>query len=618
MRTRFTSPRRQGDLAARFAVRIGWAATLCLVHACSIPTEPGDSLDGSATDFTFEADVDPAVAALDYEANELLVQPYPGAEAAAIETAYADAGATVLDEDEELDLAVLSVGAGRLNAAAAKLSESGLFETIQKNYLYLPEATPDDPLYARQTYLSRVGVPEAWNTTTGRSDIVIAVVDTGVSPNHVDLSSKLLDGWNVYDGNSTFDDVLGHGTMVAGIAAASGDNAEGVSGVSWTSPILPVRVGNADGLSSGRHIAAGILWAAGQGAKVINVSFAPLWSDRIVKAAAQTAFNRGSLVIISAGNGGGLTTASGYDEAVFVGAVSDVDEIASFSDRGPFVDVVAPGTGIRSTEMDGGYGMNNGTSFAAPIVSGVAALIWSVNPDLRPATVAKAILSTAVDLGDAGRDLAYGEGLVDAAASVEEALVAPADADTTTPVARIVQPLNGTTISGKTIVTAQATDASGVADVVLSVDGIPFATDTRSAYAFVLDTAAFSAGEHALSVAATDVVGNESAASNVVVRFAAATSVNGRGSITFSSPRDGSTVTGDVTIKATVSDPDGLAVIEWLVDGDTAFTTYLTGTSSGVSYRWSASAAPRGQHEIAVFITDVNGQQSFGSITLTR
>ena len=156
---------------------------------------------------------------------------------------------------------------GPVERRRGELSESGLFETIQKNYLYLPEATPDDPLYARQTYLSRVGVPEAWNTTTGRSDIVIAVVDTGVSPNHVDLSSKLLDGWNVYDGNSTFDDVLGHGTMVAGIAAASGDNAEGVSGVSWTSPILPVRVGNADGLSSGRHIAAGILWAAGQGSQ---------------------------------------------------------------------------------------------------------------------------------------------------------------------------------------------------------------------------------------------------------------------------------------------------------------------------------------------------------------
>ena len=129
--------------------------------------------------------------------------------------------------------------------------------------------------------------------------------------------------------------------------------------------------------------------------------------------------------------------------------------------------------------MDGGYGMNNGTSFAADRIRR-GRVIWSVNPDLRPATVAKAILSTAVDLGDAGR----GTGLrrrIGGCRRVRrgERLVAPADADTTTPVARIVQPLNGTTISGKTIVTAQATDASGVADVVLSVDGIPLPQSIR-------------------------------------------------------------------------------------------------------------------------------------------
>jgi len=130
---------------------------------------------------------------------------------------------------------------------------------------------------------------------------------------------------------------------------------------------------------------------------------------------------RERLVIISTGNEGQTSQALGYSQAIFVGAVNTASEIASFSDRGPFVDLVAPGTAIRTTDGGGEYAMVNGTSFAAPIVAGVAALGWSVNPDLRPVTIATALQDTAVDLGNVGTDDAYGYGLVDAAAAVDEA-----------------------------------------------------------------------------------------------------------------------------------------------------------------------------------------------------
>ena len=586
-----------------------------IMSGCGIQ-QNSDTTDDDLADVVLNEDADPAFAVLPHIIDELLVQPFPGADVDALEGLYTEVGATVAGSLPDIDFVVLRIDPDLLTEAAQQLGESGLIETVQKNYLYEAAATPNDPFYSRQTHLAQVRASTAWNTTVGDESVIIAVVDSGVDGSHPDLVDKLLDGWNVYDESTDFGDVMGHGTLVAGVAAAASDNDEGVTGVSWNSPILPVRVSDAQGAASSGDLAAGILWAVGNGARVVNVSFAPLWSNRIVKAAAQQAYNRGALVVIAAGNGGGTTGSRGYRESLFVGAVATNDAVASFSDRGPFVDLSAPGTAIRSTENGGGYAMANGTSFAAPIVSGVAALMWSVNPDLRPVTIQELLIASAVDLGAAGKDTSYGYGMVDAASAVELARDTEYAADSTPPTVNVTRPTSGSIYSRRFRSSVTATDRYGVADVVMWVDGLPFATDSRSPYSFVIDPANFAAGTHELSFVATDLSGNVTG-QDVTVRFRQSSQTSSsNGKITFSSPSNGATVAGDVTIRATVSDTTGLVTAEWFVDGESAFVSAISGTSVGLSYLWRTSAASSGSHKVTLVVTDSVGNQTSADLTL--
>lgn len=584
------------------------------------PSDPFATPDAVWDNILFTEDEDPALAALPFVEQELLAQPYPGADGETLADLYAQTGAIVIEELDDIDATVLEVSSEQRDAIAGRLAESGLFETIQKDYLYEPSAVPNDPMYPRQSHLSRIAAADAWDATVGAESIVVAIVDTGIDLDHPDLTPRIADGWNIYNGTSDYSDVHGHGTQVAGVVAAATDNRVGVAGVTWACPIVVVRVADSRGRASARRIATGILWAVNHGARVINVSFAPLWSDRVVRAAATEAYNRGSLVVISTGNKGQTSSAWGYSQAIFVGAVNGSDQVASFSDRGGFVDLVAPGTAIRTTKAGSGYTMANGTSFAAPIVSGVAALAWSINPDLRPVTIVSALQDTAVDLGTTGKDTSYGHGLVDAAAAVDRAAQVSFVPDTSPPTLTINRPRNGTTLFGRYAVYLTASDRWGVADVVMSVDDIEYATDTRSPYRLVIDTTKFPPGWHELSFVATDHAGNASSPVTVNVNFYEATG-NTSGSATeilFNSPADGARVTRDTTIRATISDSDGLAIIEWFVDGVSVHTSAVHGQSTGVSYMWRLADYDPGRHTITVIVTDTRGFQTTGQLTLTK
>lgn len=569
-------------------------------------------------EIVFADDADPAMAALPIVENQLLIQPYPGADAVALTAAYDDAGGHVVERVEALDLTVLEVAADQLAFSASKLAESGLIEGVHKNYVYEVQQVPDDPLFSQQPHLARIGLPDAWNMTVGSEEVIVAVVDTGVQPDHPDLEERIIDGWNTYDNNRDFADVAGHGTMVAGVMAATSDNAVGVAGVTWDNPLLAVRVTNGRGQGTSRHIAAGILWALGRGARVINVSFAPLWSNTVVRSAVQQAWNRGALVVISSGNSGGRTAARGYSQALFVGAVDEEERIAFFSDRGRFVDLVAPGTAIRSASLGSRYRVTSGTSFAAPIVSGVAALAWSINPDLRPVSIADALTATALDRGVSGKDESYGFGLVDALGAVRAASQTVFVPDNTPPTIEIRTPVSGTTRSGWFMSTIAATDRWGVADVVMFIDGVPTATDSRSPYRFVTDTSRFSPGRHELSFVATDLSGNASKAVTISLHFEGSTTGEGntKNGIVFHAPDAGTVVSGNVNISATVSSDRGLATIEWLIDGRSVSVTTVSGTSSHVSYRWSSDDDDPGRHTITLIVTDTTGGRNTGTLSL--
>jgi hypothetical protein len=574
--------------------------------------------------FLFPEDAVPIVAGLPYVETQLLVQTYPGTDDRALAEACDEVGAAVLERIEPLDLTVLRVRPGELDRTAARLDAAGLIEAAAKNYIFEPARIPDDPYFIQQQHLEQINAPAAWDEAVGDPRIIIAILDTGIDVDHEDLGGKVLAGWNIHDNNADLGDVAGHGTYVAGIAAASSNNTIGVTGVSWESMILPVRVTDEEGRTTTRDLAAGILWAVNHDAKVINVSFGPLWSNRIVKAAAEHAFNRGALVVISAGNSGITVAERGYLQALFVGAVDGSDAIASFSDRGPFVDLVAPGVGVRSTMNGAGYGLGSGTSSSAPIVSGVAALAWSVNPALRPAAVRTAVLASAVDLGPTGKDPTFGQGAVDAHAAVVEAARLIEPADTTPPTVSVDRPFDGAVLSGRFVATVAVSDSpsdGGVADVAFSIDGVPFATDTRAPYRFMVDGASFSPGRHELRFVATDLAGNASSAASVSVTFRRSADTAAEGSstsISFHSPADGAVVSGVVTIEATVSDEDGLATVEWLIDGEPVWVSAVSGQSSRVSYAWRAQDAFAGRHTVSIVVLDVTGRQARADLELVR
>jgi thermitase len=272
-------------------------------------------------------------------------------------------------------------------------------------------SSPNDPSYGSQWALGAVHAAAGWSSSPGSYTATggptIAVVDTGVESTHADLQpSRVLvsSGANCLSSSGTCvadaaTDDNGHGTHVAGIAAASTNNATGIAGAAYASPILPVKVLNSAANGSYAGIANGILWAAQHGARVINLSLGGSTASQTLCDAVASAISSGVVVVASAGNGS--TSAANYPAAcpgaVGVAATDERDAAASFSNYGsPDVFVSAPGANIYSTYRGGGYTTLSGTSMAAPLVTGLAALLREQQPARTVAQV-KSILATTSD-----------------------------------------------------------------------------------------------------------------------------------------------------------------------------------------------------------------------------
>lgn len=285
---------------------------------------------------------------------------------------------------------------------------------------------PNDPCFNVQHHLHQVNAPMAWNVTTGAPDIVVAVLDTGVDALHQDLQANLLPGWNAYTGEDDVHDRsnVGHGTHVAGIIGAVTNNGRGVAGMAWNVSMLPVKViEGRTGTASA--VAAGIRYAVEAGADIINMSLGIPNDAPDVRAAIEYAAANGVILVAAAGNTGmGLVTTAypaRYEEVIGVGATAKgvPTEAAGFSLHGPGIDVVAPGEGVWST-VPFGYNNMSGTSMAAPVVSGIAALMLAQG--IPPWEVRDVLQRTAVRIGEPTMDLetrhTFGYGLVNAYAAV--------------------------------------------------------------------------------------------------------------------------------------------------------------------------------------------------------
>jgi subtilisin family serine protease len=319
------------------------------------------------------------------------------------------------------------IRAPKASAALLKgeLERDANIEYVEPDFTAQALGTSNDPYFVQgsQWHLSKILAPTAWDTTTGSSAQPIAVIDSGVSPSHPDLVGKVLPGRDFVANDYDANDENGHGTAVAGTVSPASNNLVGVCGVTWSNPILPVRVLDANGSGSYSAIANGIIYAADNGAKVINLSLGGTSSSRALQDAVNYAWNKQCVLVAAAGNNGSNVAfyPAACSNVVAVSATNISDTRPSWSNFGSYVDVSAPGADILSVYGSDQYAAWNGTSFSSPVASGVVALMLAAKPTLTNAQLVDILIKNSDDIGTAGYDVYYGNGRVNASRAVTAA-----------------------------------------------------------------------------------------------------------------------------------------------------------------------------------------------------
>ena len=354
--------------------------------------------------------------------TSVIVTVQPTASLRAAEALIADAGGTLQERLRPLPIYRIAVPASRVQEALTALNaHPEVVKAAEVEGEQVAQVIPNDPLYkGYQWNLRRIGMEQAWDLRPTAEDVIVAVLDTGVDLNHPDLRPNLmLDlGYDFLNDAPTPQDDESHGTAVAGIIGALGNNHEGVSGIAWRVKLLPIKALNAQGRGPDSVMVKSILYAADSGARVINISSTGTRYSAALESAVQYAQDKGALVVAAAGNTGDGDNAVNYPAAIdgvlAVAAVDDKDQIAAFSQRQPYVALAAPGVDVPSTAWAGAgrgsYASQSGTSIAAPHVSGAAAVLWALRPDLSAVDIAQALRLAADRVVSGNGDPGSGQG----------------------------------------------------------------------------------------------------------------------------------------------------------------------------------------------------------------
>lgn len=379
--------------------------------------------------------------------DQLLVRINPQNRGAALQL-FLELGLSLPSDSENidtLDTLIVEVAPEKLDETLRALKACPGIEYAEPNYLAQLASLPNDPYLPMQTSLSAMQVPQAWDVLPSLQDVVVAVVDSGVDTSHPDLAERLwinagefgLDanghdrrtngidddgngyvddwqGWNTVAGNNDIRDDQGHGTHTAGIIGATVNNSIGIAGVAPNARILPVKVLDNTGFGTYAQAAEGIVYATDMGARVINLGFGGTGSSEVLQNAVDYAVSHGVLVVAASGNGGTSTPyfPAAYPGVIAVSALTTDLSWAPFSSYGDHISLSAPGVGIYSTTLGGGYASLSGSSMAAANVSGVAVLLAG-DPQFADVNFLRsALLGGALDLGSLGRDPYYGQGAV--------------------------------------------------------------------------------------------------------------------------------------------------------------------------------------------------------------
>ncbi|MCP8318159.1 MAG: S8 family serine peptidase, partial [archaeon] len=431
--------------------------------------------------------------------DELLIKFKPGLSEQYKERFLTSLGLEIKGEIPQIQAFIVSVPQKDLQYVKSALLNDPLIDSVEEDFRIPPSTIPNDEYYPLEWHLKKILASEAWNISTGDSNVIIAVLDSGVDPDHPDLSTKLLQGYNFYDENYNTTDVYGHGTKVAGVAAALTNNIIGVSSIGWQCSILPLRVTDTSGYAYSSLLTKALIYAADRGAKVAVISFG-IFGGSMISDAAKYFMDKGGLVVAAGGNDNAYHSDSDNPYIISVSATTSSDCNASFISYGPYIDLSAPGVGIYTTIRGGSYGSTSGTSFSAPLTAGLIALIFSANSSLNPNQVEQIIESTAFDLGNQSYDYYYGWGRIDASRALREAVngtitlyndLAPYDV-------AITYPSDGATVSGGITVDVDASDDNGILKVELYKDGTIYATDSSAPFSFYWDTVSELNGYHTL------------------------------------------------------------------------------------------------------------------------
>jgi thermitase len=357
--------------------------------------------------------------------------------------------AKIIKKIEGINRYVIQVPAGQEDTVLQQLSKDQIIENAEPDYEMHADFVPNDPLFSSQWGLANTGqailtksgksgadikAETAWNVTRGNG-IKVAVIDSGINLNHPDFVGQIV-AQRAYVANTVEDD-YGHGTHVAGAIAALGNNAQGVTGVCPECKLIIAKVLDGQGTGSSSNVAAAMVWAADQGAKVINISAGGKSPTQTMQDAVDYVNSKGGIVVCSAGNDGDtvMTYPSALDSVVSVAATDNKDLLASFSTRGTWVKVAAPGVDIMSTLPTHTFNLQtqeplkttndylSGTSMAAPIVSGVLGLVWASPYGTSNTAVIQRLYTTADKTSGTGTYWAYGR--VNAAKAVGADAVTP-------------------------------------------------------------------------------------------------------------------------------------------------------------------------------------------------
>jgi len=355
--------------------------------------------------------------------DEVLVKFDPAAPANSVAQCLRFANAVRLHVIPNIHVSRLKVASGRTAEAIARLQAcQGVIYAERNGQVSAVDTLPNDPDLALQYGLVNIRAPQGWDLSTGSAAVTIAIVDSGIDLAHVDLAAKIVPGYDFINSDSVAQDDYGHGTHVAGIAAAITDNGLGVAGVSWGARLMPVKVLNSLGNGSFAGLAEGIIWAVDNGAQVLNMSLGGTASPAplTLQDAVNYAYGKGALMVAAAGNDAKNEPfyPADFDHVIAVAATDSSNVKAGFSDFGPAIDLAAPGVSIYSTLPGDIYGSLSGTSMASPFVAGLASILRGLPGNASPDQITQELELSALDLGVPGWDQYYGYGLIQADAAI--------------------------------------------------------------------------------------------------------------------------------------------------------------------------------------------------------